>query len=128
MRKTLILTATLGFGAIVLTPTPSMAQTMNLQEFVTVANRIPQNPTALLRSDFRRIRREFEGGMRALSREEASAKAAGRPTSACPPSEITISATDTLRRLNAIPEARRRSMTITDGVRQIMRDRFPCPA
>ncbi len=128
MLKTLILAATLGLGAIVLTPAPSMAQTMNLREFVTVANGIPRNPTALLRSDFRRVKREFEAGLKAVGREEQAAKAAGRPPSMCPPQRLTIDAVDTLRRLDAIAQGGRASMTITDGVRQMLRDRFPCPA
>ena len=104
------------------------AQDMNLETFVTTANGIPRNPTALLRSDFRRVRREFEAGFGAVNREQKAARAAGRPVTICPPAEFEIEVNDTLRRLNAIPQSRRRSMTITDGVREILRQRFPCPA
>ena len=103
------------------------AQSMNLDTFVTTANGIPRNPTALLRSDFRRVRREFEAGFAAVGREQSAARAAGRPATVCPPAKFEIDAVDTLRQLNAIPQARRRSMTITDGVREILRQRFPCP-
>lgn len=128
MHKTLILASMTGLAAVILTPAPTVAQTMNLREFVTVANGIPRNPTALLRSDFRRVKREFEGGLTAVKREEAAAKAAGRRPTMCPPERMTIDAVDTLRRLDAIADAGRPSMTITDGVRQMLRDRFPCPA
>ncbi len=128
MHKTLIIAAAVGLCAVILTPAPSAAQTMNLREFVTVANGIPRNPTALLRSDFRRVKREFEGGLTAVRREERAAKTAGRRPSMCPPERMTIDAVDTLRRLDAISDAGRPSMTITDGVRQMLRDRFPCPA
>jgi hypothetical protein len=128
MHQRLIVAATLGFAAVMLTPAQTIAQTMNLREFVTVANGIPRNPTALLRSDFRRVKREFEGGLTAVNREEQAAKAAGRRPSMCPPERMTIDAIDTLRRLDAIAQAGRPSMTITDGVRQMLRDRYPCPA
>ncbi len=128
MHKTLILASMTGLAAVILTPAPTVAQTMNLREFVTVANGIPRNPTALLRSDFRRVKREFEGGLTAVKREEAAAKAAGLRPTMCPPERMTIDAVDTLRRLDAIADAGRPSMTITDGVRQMLRDRFPCPA
>jgi hypothetical protein len=120
----------LGFALLtcaIVVPTGLRAQTMNLEEFVVAANAIPQNPTALLRSDFRRVRREFEAGFRAVVREQRSAREAGRPPTVCFPGEIELSPQDMLRRLNAIPQTRRRSMTITDGVREVMRRRYPCP-
>lgn len=118
---------TLAVGFVVLAATPASAQSMNLDEFVTTANGIPRNPTALLRSDFRRVRREFEAGFRAVVQEQGAARQAGRPATVCFPDEIEIGAEDTLRRLNTIPQTRRRTMTITDGVREIMRRQYPCP-
>lgn len=125
--RALVLTMTTGLLALG-PATPTAAQDMNLEAFVATANGIPRNPTALLRSDFRRVRREFEAGFRAVVREQNAPREAGRPKTICPPVEFEVGAEDTLRRLNAIPQARRRSMTITDGVREIMRQRFPCPA
>lgn len=128
MLKTLGLAAALGLGAVIATPMPSQAQSMNLREFVTVAERIPRNPTALLRSDFRRVKREFEGGLKAVKREEAAARSAGRAPSMCPPDRMSIDPVATLRQLDAIADAGRPTMTVTDGMRQWLRDRYPCPA
>jgi hypothetical protein len=33
-----------------------------------------------------------------------------------------------LEYLNAIPQARRQRMTVTDGIRSWMASRYPCPA
>lgn len=128
MLKTIGLAAALGVGTVLVTPAPSLAQTMNLREFVTVAERIPRNPTALLRSDYRRVKREFEGGLTAVRREEAAARSAGRAPSMCPPERLSIDPVATLRQLDAIADAGRPSMTVTDGMRQWLRDRYPCPA
>lgn len=128
MLKMIGLAAAIGMGAVIATPAPVFAQSMNLREFVTVAERIPRNPTALLRSDFRRVKREFEAALTAVGREEAAAKSAGRAPSMCPPQRLSIDAEDALRRLDAIADAGRPSLTITDGMRQMMRDRYPCPA
>ena len=128
MLKTIGLAAAIGLGAVMVTPLPSLAQSMNLREFVTVAERIPRNPTALLRSDFRRVKREFEGGLKAVKREEAAAMSAGRAPSMCPPERMSIDPEATLRQLDAIADAGRPTMTITDGMRQWLRNRYPCPA
>lgn len=128
MLKTIGLGAVIGVGAVIATPVPVLAQSMNLREFVSVAERIPRNPTALLRSDFRRVKREFEGGLAAVKREETAARSAGRAPSICPPERLSIDPVATLRQLDAIADAGRPSMTVTDGMRQWMRDRYPCPA
>ncbi|WP_374274147.1 hypothetical protein [Brevundimonas sp.] len=111
-----------------LTAGPAVAQTMPLNDFIATADRIPRNPTALLRADFRRLRREFEGGLGAVARAQGEAREAGRTPVTCIPSEIKLDPEALLTRLKAIPEPRRRTMTITDGIREIMRRQYPCPA
>ncbi len=126
MRRLVLGLATLMVSLTV--SSTAAAQSMNLERFVTMANGIPRNPTALLRSDFRQVRREFESGFRAVVQEQGVARQAGRTPAICFPEEIELSPTDMLRRLNAIPPSRRRTMTITDGVREVMRGRYPCPS
>lgn len=104
------------------------AQTMPLNEFIRTADRIPRNVTALLRSDFRRLKREAEAGMSVVLTDQYIAQQANRPSQTCIPMDsFTFNPEDMLRRLKAIPEPQRRSMTITDGLRVVMRRQYPCP-
>ena len=50
---------------------------MTLEEFVVTANRIPMNPTSLLRSDARRLMRESEGAFKSVLGEMRTARRAG---------------------------------------------------
>ena len=110
-------------------PGAASAQTMPLNEFIATADRIPRNVTALLRSDYRRLKREGEAGISAVLTEQYRAQQANRPSQTCIPMDgFSFDPEDVLRRLKAIPEPQRRRMTITDGLREIMRRRYPCPA
>lgn len=121
----MIKTVTAVLGALLLVamaPPP-----MTLEEFVTTANRIPMNPTSLLRSDARRLMRESETAFKSVLGEMRTARAAGRPTPACPPEKVNINANQFLAHLNAIPASQRRTMTVADGVRHWTIANYPCP-
>lgn len=107
---------------------PAVAQTRTLDTFVAEANRVPLNPTSAIRSDARRLVREFNASMTAVSTEVRTARAAGRTPPACPPERIQMNPRQLLDFLNAIPPARRRQMTPTDGIRAWLGSRYPCPA
>ena len=102
------------------------AHAMSVQEFLTTAARIPQNPTALLRSDTRRLMREFEGAVRTVRAEQVTARQAGRRPSNCMPDKVSFSPNTILGRFNAIP-ASRRSISVTQAMREWMVERYPCP-
>ena len=122
--------------ALVLIPVTALALSltafapppMTLEEFVTTANRIPMNPTSLLRSDARRLMRESQDAFKAVLEPMRRDMAAGRPTAACPPEKITVNSGQCLAHLNRIPAAQRRSMTVADGVRHWTVASYPCPA
>ena len=115
--------------AVCLAVGPASAQSgMTLDDFVTRANRIPLNPTAMLRPDAHRLKGEAERGFRTVGTEIREARAAGRAPPACPPERINLDVRQLLAHLNSIPEARRERMTVTDGIRSWMRSRYPCPA
>jgi len=116
-------------AAALLAATPAAAQSGgDLDAFVTRANRIPFNATAMLRPDAHRLKSEAERAFAAVHREIRSARAAGRTPPACPPERIEINPRQVLDFLNGIPQARRRTMTVTDGVRAWMTSRYPCSA
>lgn len=106
---------------------PASAQEpMTLDAFVTQANRIPMNPLAALRPDARRLMSVGGEAFDVVGTEIRAARAAGRAPVACPPERIELNARQLLTFLNAIPQPRRARMSVADGVRQWMIDRYPC--
>ncbi|MDQ8027237.1 MAG: hypothetical protein REJ23_00810 [Brevundimonas sp.] len=101
---------------------------MTLETFVTRANRIPLNPTAMLRPDAHRLKGEVDRAFATVRTEVQTARAEGRRAPACPPARIELDVRQMLAHLNAIPQARRQRMTVTDGIRDWMGARYPCPA
>jgi len=95
-------------AALALSALPSAAAAMTVQEFLTSANRIPRNPTALLRSDTRRLMNEMNGAFKAVRDDQVAAKAAGRRSATCIPegAKISLSPDMILNRFNAIPAQR----------------------
>lgn len=109
--------------------TPVMAQDgRTLDTFVTEANRVPLNATAMLRADGRRLAGEFRTAFATVRTEVRSAREAGRTPPACPAGKVEVNPAEMLRFLNAIPQAQRVRMTPTDGVRAWLASRYPCPA
>ena len=115
-------------AACVLAGSASAQSAMTLESFVTRANRIPLNATAMLRPDAHRLKGEAERAFRTVGTEIRTARTAGRAPAACPPERIELNVRQLLAFLNGIPEARRERMTVTDGIRAWMRSRYPCPA
>ncbi|MFN7107554.1 MAG: hypothetical protein ACK4MY_04995 [Brevundimonas sp.] len=113
-------------GALALSLVAGAAQAMTVQEFLTTANGIPRNPTALLRSDTRRLMGEFRGAVQTVRAEQAAA-AAGRRSATCMPDKVGLSADAILARFNAIP-VERRSISTTQAVREWMAEKYPCSA
>lgn len=102
------------------------ASAMTVQEFLTSANRIPRNPTALLRSDTRRLMNETKQAFAEVRSEQTTAQAAGRRAATCMPEKVGVSADALLARFNAIPAARR-NISVTQAVREWMAEEHPCP-
>ena len=97
-----------------------------LDAFVTEANRVPLNPTAMLRPSARRLAGEAQTALRAVGGEIRAARAAGRTPPACPPEKISMNPRQLLTFLNGIPQPRRARMSVTDGFRAWMADSYPC--
>ncbi len=99
-----------------------------LDGFVAEANRIPMNATSALRPSAHRLKGEAEHAFRAVGGEIRAARAAGRTPPACPPERMSLNPQQLLGFLNAIPQDRRQRMSVTDGIRAWMANRYPCPA
>ncbi|HEV2082680.1 MAG TPA: hypothetical protein VGR32_09530 [Brevundimonas sp.] len=99
---------------------------MTLDDFVTRANRIPLNATAMLNPEAHRLKGEAERAFRTVGQEIRDARAAGRTPPACPPARLNLNPRQLLDYFNGIPAERRRRMTVTDGVRSWIASRHPC--
>ncbi|MGH7028319.1 hypothetical protein [Brevundimonas sp.] len=105
---------------------PVLASAMTVQQFMTIADRIPRNPTAVLRSDTRRLIDEVKQAVLTVKTEQASAVLAGRRPATCiPPSGTGITAQSLLARFSSLSGARR-SDSVTQAVRDWMAERYPC--
>lgn len=100
---------------------------MTVQQFLTTAAGIPRNPTAMLRSDTRRLMAEVKGGFETIRTEQAAARQAGRTPVTCMPERASISPEALLARFNAIPASRRQTLSVTAALREWMAERYPCP-
>ncbi len=118
--------AVAAIAAILFAGAASAQTAMTLESFVTRANGIPLNPTAMLRPDAHRLKGEAERAFRTVGGEIETARAAGRTPPACPPAQINLNVRQMLEFLNGIPQARRQRMTVTDGIRSWMASRYPC--
>lgn len=118
-------TRTVAASALALLLMAGAAPAMTVQEFVTTANRIPQNPTALLRADTRRLMAEFRSASRTVRAEQAAAVAAGRPPSTCMPDKVSFSPVQILTHFNAVPPARQ-TISVTQAMREWMAAEYPC--
>ncbi len=101
------------------------AQAMTVREFLDTAARIPRNPTALLRSDTRRLMGELRGSMAAIRQEQATDRAAGRTPTTCMPERVPLNTNEILHRFDAIPTARQ-GVSVTQAMREWMAEKYPC--
>jgi len=113
--------------ALAMTLIATAASAMTVQEFLTTASRIPQNPTALLRSDTRRLMNEFRDAVQTVRTEQTAARTAGRRPATCMPEKVSFNANEILGRFNAIQAARRSQISVTQALREWMAERYPCP-
>tara|TARA_R110002051_G_scaffold17017_1_gene50443 strand:+ start:31 stop:405 length:375 start_codon:yes stop_codon:yes gene_type:complete len=107
--------------------TGASARDMTVRQFLTTADSIPRNPTAMLRADTRRLMTEVRSSFAAVRTDERAARAAGRRPAACMPDRVSVNPDQLLGRLNAIPAARR-NISLTQAIREWMAEEHPCPA
>ena len=103
------------------------ARDMTVRQFLTTADGIPRNPTALLRADTRRLMTEMRASFATVRSEETAARTAGRRPATCLPERVSVNTEQLLGRLNAIPAARR-NISLTQAIREWMAEEHPCPS
>ncbi|MEH6666094.1 MAG: hypothetical protein V7678_14680, partial [Brevundimonas sp.] len=70
---------------------------------------------------------EVRTATRTVRAEQEAAEAAGRAPRTCMPERVSLDADGLLARFNAIPPARR-TITVTQAMREWMAEEHPCPA
>lgn len=104
----------------------AFAPGMTVREFLAAADRLPQNATAVLRPEGRRLVDEVSDSVNAIKAEQAADIRAGRRPAHCIPARGTgITPEGLLARLRAIP-ASRRDITVHQAIREWMVERHPC--
>ena len=100
-------------------------QAMTVREFLDTAAHIPRNPTALLRSDTRRLMGTLRGAMAEIRQEQAADRAAGHTPATCMPERVPLNTNEILHRFDAIPTARQ-GVSVTRAMREWMAEKYPC--
>jgi hypothetical protein len=114
--------------AMALTLFVDAAQAMTVREFLAIVDRLPQNATAVLRPEGRRLVDEVTGAVNRLKAEQAADLRAGRRPAHCIPARGTgISPQSLIARFRALPHSRR-DVSVIQALREWMAERHPCPA
>lgn len=112
--------------ALLLTLAATAAQAMSVREFLSIADRLPQNATAALRPEGRRLINEVSTSVHAVRNEQAAAVRAGRRPAYCIPSAGSgITPEGLLARFRAMPQSRR-DIPVQQAIREWMIERWPC--
>lgn len=122
-RRTLII------GALMIAAPLSAATAMPVSVFLPRAESlIRRGPFALFSRDFYRLKAIIEADGDQLKAEYARAKAAGRPTSFCPPArgKPRVSKNEYLAALRAVPLSRRAATDTKDVLQRLLERKYPC--
>lgn len=112
--------------ALMLTLAATAAQAMSVRDFLSIADRLPQNATAALLPDGRRLINEVSTSVHAVRNEQAAAVRAGRRPAYCIPAAGSgITPEGLLARFRALPQGRR-DISVTQAIREWMIERWPC--
>lgn len=112
--------------ALLLTLAATAAQAMSVREFLSIADRLPQNATAALRPEGRRLINEVSTSVHAVRNEQVAAVRAGRRPAYCIPSAGSgITPEGLLARFRAMPQGRR-DIPVQQAIREWMIERWPC--
>lgn len=112
--------------ALLLTLVATAAEAMTVREFLSIADRLPQNATAALRPEGRRLINEVSTSVHAVRNEQAADVRAGRRPAYCIPSAGSgITPEGLLARFRALPQGRR-DISVRQAIRDWMIERWPC--
>ncbi|RZJ29148.1 MAG: hypothetical protein EON85_07540 [Brevundimonas sp.] len=116
----------LGLALFLSLAAATAAEAMTVREFLSIADRLPQNATAALRPEGRRLINEVSTSVHAVRNAQFADERAGRRPAYCIPARGTgITPEGLLGRFRALPQGRR-DMTVQQAIREWMIERWPC--
>ena len=118
-----------GALATVLVPTGANAQAMNAENFHARATALQKKGAlALFSGDIKKLMNEAKAaGQRSRELRLAAVKS-GKPPRYCPPEgKQSMTSTEFMTRLGAIPPAERSRIDMTEAMTRILAQKFPCP-
>ena len=115
-------------SAFIATTTAASAQTMNAEAFFQRGTALQRKgPFALLSRDASVLIGEGKAaGMKSRQLREAAITAGRRPRYCPPPGKVSISSSEVMQRLGAIPASERRTIDMTEATTRIFAAKFPC--
>ena len=107
----------------------SAAGAMNVAVFLEKASVLEKRgPMALFSSDYKLLKGEVKTASEQLRGERLAARKAGRRPAYCPPEKNALTASELLAQLRTIPPEQRARVELKDGLRAVLRRKYPCPA
>ncbi|MFC7380338.1 hypothetical protein [Brevundimonas sp. GCM10030266] len=120
------LVSALGLAFLLSLFATTAAEAMTVREFLSIADRLPQNATAALRPDGRRLINEVSTSVHAVKNAQFADERAGRQPDYCIPARGTgITPEALIARFRALPQ-NRRDITVQQAIREWMIERWPC--
>lgn len=118
-----------GAAAAVLIPACANAQSMNAEHFHARAVALQKKGAlALFSGDVKKLMSEAKAaGQRSRELRLAAVKAGQSPRYCPPEGKQSMSSTEFMNRLGAIPAAERARIDMTEAMTRILIQKFPCP-
>jgi len=115
-------------AGVLLVATAGPASAMSVQTFLSKAEALrKKGPLALFSGDLKLLTKQIKSDGSELRAERLAAKAAGRPTAFCPPSDgVKLTDKDVMVAMQSVPAAERSRATTKEAMRSYMARRFPC--
>jgi hypothetical protein len=105
------------------------ADAMNVAVFLDKAGALEKRgPLALFSSDYKLLKREVQTASEQLRAERLAAQKAGRTPAYCPPAKGGgLTPSELLAQLRTIPAEQRARVDLKDGLRAVLKRKYPCP-
>lgn len=116
-------------AAVLAVSIPAAAHAMPVQTFLAKAEALKsKGPLALFSRDYKLLMNAIKSDAAALRAERVAAKAAKRTPAYCPPGPISMSSSEIMKVMQAVPPAERTRTDTRNALRAHFARRFPCPS
>ena len=110
--------------SLIMLATAANAMTANTFYYKATALK-KQGFTAMFSSDYQLLKSEMQVAVKSVKAENTTAAASGKPLY-CAPAKLEIDSNEVISAFGAIPEKRRKKMTVRAAWREIAIRKYPC--